>query len=1104
VSDDFTFLPWARQGLANRINAAGPLRATVPVELQLSVRQLDGTERLQDLQVQNVQLYGPGDVLGFEARAVIRTEPRDSITNFEPNYLACIEFYDEDFPWRYTPSSPAAGRSRLSPWIALIVLKEEEFEEGVNIQNRPLPYITIKDDALQSAFPDPADLWAWAHIHVNRGLTANADEIVATDSDAVATRLGATVNENADLAYSRLICPRRLTANTTYHAFVLPTFESGRLAGLGLDPSQTPDANASAWTSNVVERANYPVYYRWHFRTGENGDFEQLVRLLQPRRVDRRVGVREMDVQEPGSNIPGLTDPALQGVLHLGGALRVPRNRLSAGERTIVERQENWAQPHPHPFQTGLAALINLADSYTQQTAAQANAATGLVGVSDDPDPLITPPLYGRWHAMTSRLLVDRNGRALANTRNWVHELNLDPRFRVSAACGTRVVQSKQEDLMAAVWEQIGDVLEANRRMRQLKFAQQAALVWHEAHLKRLATTNPGKALALTTPVHERVIAGEVNGGMTLSAHIARSKVPPVLLGTSVRRVTRPRSRLMRELHFDERFQPEDLIARVNAGQVVPSPPKITPPGVVTIADLAAGTLPRIPPWLIYLLRNAPWIVFLPLIVALIISLVLWLLGFGVAGGLTAIVIGAVLVTALASLLNRIHKADALLEDQIPEAVNQLPRSPDFTFTPARPPFSSVTRRRTGPDSTEAVRFKSALKDLHALTRATLASDPIGENGPPRMPLDLDNDIGITLESIDPKITIPRRAISVIRVPPRIRVEQPEVFVEAMAYPVFDIPMYRPLAELSSELLIPNLNLIPNNSITLLETNQKFIEAYMVGLNHEFARELLWREYPTDQRGTYFRQFWDVSSFFAGPGGDPALRERLRDIPPLDKWSINSELGEHDSRERPGDAEEELVLVIRGELLKRYPNSVIYAQRAEWARQPNGRIDRNKERLLIELAAAEENNPPRDKLRTPLYSAKVEPDLYFLGFDLSEREARGGTGANEADSAGWFFVIKERPGEPRFGFDNQSQPEIVVWNDLGWDRVPMAGSFIDPLPGAAPGIAAAVPAGEEEKQEQHRDDQHVLWNNDVSAAELAYILYQAPVMVAVHAAEMLP
>ena len=72
----------------------------------------------------------------------------------------------------------------------------------------------------------------------------------------------------------------------------------------------------------------------------------------------------------------------------------------------------------------------------------------------------------------------------------------------------------------------------------------------------------------------------------------------------------------------------------------------------------------------------------------------------------------------------------------------------------------------------------------------------------------------------------------------------------------------------------------------------------MVGLNHEFARELLWREYPTDQRGSYFRQFWDVRSFLAGPRRSPeALRERLRDIPELHTWSKASELGDHDHRE---------------------------------------------------------------------------------------------------------------------------------------------------------------------------------------------------------------
>ncbi|NBQ70516.1 MAG: hypothetical protein EBU46_17460, partial [Nitrosomonadaceae bacterium] len=145
-----------------------------------------------------------------------------------------------------------------------------------------------------------------------------------------------------------------------------------------------------------------------------------------------------------------------------------------------------------------------------------------------------------------------------------------------------------------------------------------------------------------------------------------------------------------------------------------------------------------------------------------------------------------------------------------------------------------------------------------------------------------------------------------------------------MAYPEFDIPMYKPLVDKSTELFVPNLNFIGQNTITLLKTNQPFIESYMVGLNHEFARELLWREYPTDQRGSYFRQFWDVSGFLSPTEDSKQRREELKDIPPIHRWSRFSKLGEHDHREQGLENEEELVLVIRGELLKKYPNAVIY------------------------------------------------------------------------------------------------------------------------------------------------------------------------------------
>ena len=49
----------------------------------------------------------------------------------------------------------------------------------------------------------------------------------------------------------------------------------------------------------------------------------------------------------------------------------------------------------------------------------------------------------------------------------WLRELNLDPRLRVAAAAGTRVVQERQEQLMARAWEQAGAVNDANALLRR-------------------------------------------------------------------------------------------------------------------------------------------------------------------------------------------------------------------------------------------------------------------------------------------------------------------------------------------------------------------------------------------------------------------------------------------------------------------------------------------------------------------------------------------------------------------------------------------------------------------------------------------------------------
>jgi hypothetical protein len=251
---------------------------------------------------------------------------------------------------------------------------------------------------------------------------------------------------------------------------------------------------------------------------------------------------------------------------------------------------------------------------------------------------------------------------------------------------------------------------------------------------------------------------------------------------------------------------------------------------------------------------------------------------------------------------------------------------------------------------------------------------------------------------------------------------------------------------------------------------------------------------------------------------DETLKEKLRDIPPLHRWALDEELGDHDHREKPGENEDELVLVIRGELLKRYPNAVIYAHRACWQRETvtpadetkepcarSGPIDNTVERRLVSLTPAEELKPPTSKVLTPLYEAKVDPDIYFFGFDLTVTDAKGKDGSNPNDDPGWFFVIKERPGEPRFGLDNEEPATLQVWNDLSWPVVkPGAGPFIE-IASTPSSMTVSDPGSDDEKFPQYLDDKNVQWNRStISSAELAYVLFQAPVLVAFHAAEMLP
>ncbi|WP_306334574.1 hypothetical protein [Streptomyces sp. KL118A] len=1068
TANAYSFLPWLRAGIATRITGdpGTSARAAVPVRLRVSGEPLKGGPLVQEIE-RNVQLYGPGDVIGIDPRAISRTEPRPSTTNYEPNYLAHIEFCDEDFPWRYSPAPPDDVTKRLAPWLALVVLAAGAGADGAAPEftespqgNGPLPVIAVRDTA--ATLPRPEQLGAWAHVHVNGSLTGP----VASDSTAPAlAALAEVLRANADNACSRLMCPRRLRPDTAYEAFLVPAFETGRLAGLGLDPTGSPGAVYLAWGPPYPGRpasGRLPYYHRWQFTTGSTGDFEALVRLLRPQRPDPRVGRRDIDVhRSPGLGLPGILTPAaLGGVLPMGGALKVPQPPGAPPDDA-----ENWdnfhdrpppAAPYPHPFQSALAALVNLADDYQRHTPAAAHAALEAPPIAALPlaaasDPLLTPSLYGRWHALTPRLLTRQDGTPVPSpeNRNWVHRLNLDPRFRVAAQLGTQAVRARQEELMAAAWAQVGDVLAANARIRAAQLAREVGHVLQTKHLDpaggtsvaQLAAAPSGRSLRLTAPAHSRVTAA-VAGAPTAAAaalngqaekvaigfRVAASQVAGAPLSPAMRRITRPGSRLMRTLPFTPERPPDALVPRMDApaAAVTAAPAKTAPAGIVTAERLAEELHPGAP---------------------------------------------------------------------TTDPVDGLPHSPDFRLRELGDP---LVPGQGSTDSPEAARFKGALRELYqGLNVAT----SVGKT-PPRARLEVALATGSVLSALRADTTVPRTLLGSVGLPERLRPFADD-FIEAMAYPVFDLPTYQAVLDQSVDSFVPHLGLLPQNSITLLANNREFIEAYLAGLNHEMARELLWREYPTDQRGSPFRQFWDPRTAQLRPGESAERRrERCYDIPPLHTWPTTARLGQNANRSvGSGPQKEDLVLVVRGELLKRYPTAAVYAQRAEWPTGADGLPDRTQERVPVTLP--DEDRPPHSLVRLPLYEAKVDPDITLLGFDLDADEARGDPPAD----AGWFFILKERPGDPRFGVDDAAPTPVEVWNDLSWTDVdPHARGFLELDPQVTvPLVGFDGSEDDQEKREQRAEDENLpLWHAGLSSADLAYILFQVPVLVAVHAQEMLP
>jgi len=157
--------------------------------------------------------------------------------------------------------------------------------------------------------------------------------------------------------------------------------------------------------------------------------------------------------------------------------------------------------------------------------------------------------------------------------------------------------------------------------------------------------------------------------------------------------------------------------------------------------------------------------------------------------------------------------------------------------------------------------------------------------------------------------------------------------------------------------------------VLLVESNPAFVEAFLVGANQELNAELLWRGLRADRRATAFRRFWGHAS-------------AVDDIGDIATWTQASALGTHVNQTAA------MVLLVRGELVRRYPSVMVAAVPARW--------NTDRSRSPVTDAAS---------LQLPTFRAGSRRRALR---GLRETDAREAAGTpTPAGPAGWYLLLSE-------------------------------------------------------------------------------------------------
>jgi hypothetical protein len=1134
----YQFLPWTRRGLASRVPVADSPTAALAPRANVSVG-ITLTSIAE--QTVNLALYGPGDVVGVDPRMIVRTDPRPLAADVEPNYMPLVEFDPPDFPWMFTPAK-ADATDKLRPWCVLIVVDLEVVAAPVGKAGAPLPTIDVAATAVATELPDLTESWAWAHTQLLTDSSTNIAGQLAQSPERNVSRLIAPRRLEPNKRYAACLVPafdigvvrglgdlpdpaRPAKAAWDVHAparTILPVYFHWEFA---TGPAGDFESLARALTPyKVTGRVGLERMY-----IGNAGDGMPALDAANPAAyVDMDGALRAPSLSSGTINdIPQTVRDALQTTLNAPSKIaQTPPTGGATGAGTLVSP---LGPPLYGEWHAKAHSITPTAPTWFREEnldiRARAAAGLGAEVIRANQEELaqacweqVDKILDANALLSRARLAIEANASAHAKS---VVPMPPDRLLQLSSPLHARVTHIAVTVRSAVRATSLPNAT-TDPALRRLTSAQRPVI---KNAMRRAGIALPASAGArintaqrLATGALAVDPSGFVPSGILGVTGISGATIPatgdaavdltavglPVSVPASIARQLRDTSASLAAapkplIALRGDIRTVGMVSEVNISrmrELAATAPILQASVLGGIDALLTATTKNPGASSILLTAQASGVFTADALDVNAKGEVVIRTPAGKPGVHVATVdqpivrsnvtsIGNVLASLPIGSLNRTAMPEpATVSRNLvgrvvvpPTIVAGGTKAPPVTTVPVAtvpvatvPPIvttGGVIGNTGGVIGTTggvvtappSVTVLPPVKDPAVITNFELAFRAVAPKGVvgPTVPaatfvaFDLNAVRTSIVQKTDPRVVIPARVKTMIKVGSSalIGAAHDRISVSAqidrvMAFPQLAVSASKYLARLDQTRFLPGIDEIPNDSMTLVETNPRFVEAFLVGLNHEMNRELLWRGYPTDQRGTPFQHFWTWAD-----GGD--------DIPPIHQWSPTAALG---STAR-GGAGGQIVLLVRGRLLRRYPNTVVYAWRAKGTSlaDPPG---------------------PNDQ-RQPVFAGLLEPDIVYVGFDLTDSDLKSGDG--------WFFVLQEQPTEPRFGFDQPSAtgtPQTITdWSDATWAHA-----------GTSAGAYLHI-AGNPLVNTQHNGATFV-----ANAAHLAAIAMQRPMRVAFNAREL--